>query len=142
MKDELIDKINFETELKSALLKEEIFLTFQPIFNLKDNSIRGFEVLVRWNSPKLGMVGSAKFIPVAEELGMIVSLGEWIIKTACKTFKKLQTKYGIKKILSIVAEGIEEEVKVIVIIEVESKKFILKNMVRKTKILVFIFMGA
>lgn len=101
MKEELIDKINFETELKLVLFKEEIFLTFQPIFNLKDNSIRGFEVLVRWNSSKLGMVGPAKFIPVAEELGMIVSLGEWIIKTACKTFKKLQTKYGIKKILSI-----------------------------------------
>ena len=101
MKKELLDKINFENELKSALPNEEIFLVFQPIHDLKDLSLRGFEALVRWNSPKLGMVSPAKFIPVAEELGLIISLGEWIIKTACKTFKNIQMKYNIQAVLSI-----------------------------------------
>ena len=101
MKRELLDKINFETELKSALTKDEIYLVFQPIYNLKTDKIRGFEVLARWNSPILGMVSPAKFIPVAEELGMIVSLGEWIIKTACKAYKNLQIKYNLEGVLSI-----------------------------------------
>ncbi len=101
MKYELLEKINFETELKSALPDKEIFLVFQPICNLKNNNIRGFEVLARWNSLKLGMISPAKFIPVAEELGMIVSLGEWIIKTACTAFKNLQVKYNMEAVLSI-----------------------------------------
>jgi diguanylate cyclase (GGDEF)-like protein len=100
MKKELIDKIIFENELKSALSKEEISLEFQPICNLKNNTIRGYEALVRWYSKELGMVSPVKFIPVAEELGLIVSLGEWIIKTACKSFKKFQT-YNMEAVLSI-----------------------------------------
>jgi diguanylate cyclase (GGDEF)-like protein len=101
MKNELLDKIYFETELKSALPNEEIFLVFQPIYNLKENHIRGFETLIRWNSSKLGMVTPDQFIPVAEELGMIVPLGEWIIKTACKTFKNIQSQYNIEAVLSV-----------------------------------------
>ncbi|MBK1811259.1 EAL domain-containing protein [Clostridium sp. YIM B02505] len=101
MKKELLDKINFETKLKSALWNDEIFLVFQPIYSLKEHKIRGFETLVRWQSPELGMVSPATFIPVAEEIGIIISLGEWIIRTACESFKNLQSIYNIDAILSI-----------------------------------------
>jgi diguanylate cyclase (GGDEF)-like protein len=101
MKKEIIDKINFETKLKSALCNEEIFLVFQPIYSLKEHKIRGFETLVRWQSQELGMVSPVRFIPVAEEIGMIITLGEWIIRTACKSFKNLQNIYNIDAILSI-----------------------------------------
>lgn len=101
MKNELLERVSFETELKSAIMNNEIFLAFQPIYNLKEDKIRGFELLARWNSAKFGMVNPAKFIKVAEEIGMIVALGEWIIKTACKSFKKLQTRYNLEAVLSV-----------------------------------------
>jgi diguanylate cyclase (GGDEF)-like protein len=101
MKKEIIDKVNFETELKTALQKEEFFLVYQPIYNLKEKTIRGFEVLTRWNSPNLGFVSPDRFIRVAEELGLIIPLGEWIIRTACKTFRDLQEKHKLEGLLSI-----------------------------------------
>ncbi|MDF2869163.1 MAG: rane protein containing diguanylate cyclase domain [Anaerocolumna sp.] len=101
MKKEIIDKVNFETELKTALQNEEFFLVYQPIYNLKEKTIRGFEVLTRWNSPNLGFVSPDRFIRVAEELGLIIPLGEWIIRTACKTFRDLQEKHKLEGLLSI-----------------------------------------
>lgn len=101
MKEELLEKLTLENELKSSFYNDEFFLVFQPIYNLRTGQIRGFETLVRWNSPVLGMVSPDKFIPVAEELGIIIPLGEWIIRTACKTFKRLQDKYKLDTVLAI-----------------------------------------
>ncbi|WP_238882078.1 bifunctional diguanylate cyclase/phosphodiesterase [Clostridium sp. YIM B02551] len=101
MKKELLDKINFEAKLKSALHKDEFFLVFQPIYSLSEHKIRGFEALVRWQSPELGMVSPGEFIPVAEDLGIIVPLGEWIIRTACKSFKNIQDTYNKDIVLSL-----------------------------------------
>jgi diguanylate cyclase (GGDEF)-like protein len=69
-----------DADLHDALLNEEFVLQFQPIVNLKDLSLAGFEALIRWQHPKLGTLGPAHFIPLAEETGLISALGDWIIQ--------------------------------------------------------------
>lgn len=81
-------KIQLEKELRKALINNELELYYQPKMNLKENKIIGFEALIRWNNEKLGRMVPNEFIKIAEETGLIVSIGEWIINTACKQLKK------------------------------------------------------
>lgn len=77
-----------ESELAKALQQNEFFLQYQPQVNTKTKQIIGFEALVRWNHPKLGMVSPEQFIPIAEETGFIIELGHWILRSACQEAKK------------------------------------------------------
>ncbi len=72
-----------EQDLRRALANGEFELFYQPIVNLKDNRISAFEALLRWRHPERGMVSPGEFIPVAEEMGLIIPLGEWVLRTAC-----------------------------------------------------------
>ncbi|HEY9453319.1 MAG TPA: EAL domain-containing protein [Bradyrhizobium sp.] len=74
-----------EQDLRKALPAGEFELHYQPVVNLASNEISGFEALVRWNHPIRGMISPADFIPLAEEIGFIVPMGEWIIRQACTT---------------------------------------------------------
>jgi diguanylate cyclase (GGDEF)-like protein len=73
-----------EMDLRSALVNAEFELYYQPLVNLKSNEISAFEALVRWNHPTRGLVSPADFIPVAEETGLIIPLGEWVLRRACE----------------------------------------------------------
>jgi diguanylate cyclase (GGDEF)-like protein len=74
-----------EQDLRKALPAGEFELHYQPVVNLASKEISGFEALVRWNHPIRGMISPADFIPLAEEIGFIVPMGEWIIRQACAT---------------------------------------------------------
>jgi diguanylate cyclase (GGDEF)-like protein len=72
-----------EMDLRSALVNAEFELYYQPLVNLMTKEITAFEALVRWNHPTRGLVSPADFIPVAEETGLIIPLGEWVLRRAC-----------------------------------------------------------
>jgi diguanylate cyclase (GGDEF)-like protein len=72
-----------ELDLRKAIANSEFELYYQPILYLQTGKVSGFEALVRWNHPEKGMISPADFIPVAEETGLILPLGEWVLRTAC-----------------------------------------------------------
>ena len=101
MKDEILLKIEKEHRLLVALRNEEFFLVFQPIYETENARLRGFEVLIRWLSPELGLVNPLDFIPLAEEMGLINSIGEWVLVSACEKIKNLQEQMDAEFIVSV-----------------------------------------
>ena len=74
-----------EQDLRKALPAGEFELYYQPVVNLASQTVSGFEALIRWNHPQRGLVSPGTFIPLAEEIGFIVPMGEWVIREACAT---------------------------------------------------------
>lgn len=85
MLDRAVGRLIMESDLRRALDRNEFFLEFQPILTLENDSLSGFEALVRWNHPHKGVVPPADFIPLAEETGLIKVLGLWVIDEALET---------------------------------------------------------
>ncbi|MGY6530311.1 MAG: EAL domain-containing protein [Cyanobacterium sp.] len=93
MHTELVQKLQLESYLRQALDNKELELFYQPIIDLKTGKIAGFEALIRWFNPTLGFISPVKFIPIAEENGLIISLGDWIFRTAAHQAKLWEDKY-------------------------------------------------
>jgi diguanylate cyclase (GGDEF)-like protein len=84
MNKDLADRRQIEVDLREAIERNELELHYQPIINLRHNAVSGFEALARWRHPVKGMVPPAVFIPVAEDSGLVVPLGEWALMEACR----------------------------------------------------------
>ncbi len=93
MRGKALTLLQLENDLRKAIKQEEFILHYQPIISLQDNKIKGFEVLVRWRHPQKGIISPGKFIPLAEETGLIVPLGFWVLKEACQQMYNLQVQF-------------------------------------------------
>lgn len=96
-----VNLLQLETDLRRAVERQEFLIYYQPIMSLQTGQVRGFEALVRWRHPKHGLISPLDFIPVAEETGLIIPIGQWVLAEACRQMCEWQKEFPTYPPLSI-----------------------------------------
>jgi diguanylate cyclase (GGDEF)-like protein/PAS domain S-box-containing protein len=105
IREAMFERFFLENSLRMALENKEFLLYFQPQFNIEDKTVSGAEVLIRWNQPSMGIISPAKFIPIAEESGLITQIGEWVLEQSCIIMKRWQEEKKPIKTISVNVSG-------------------------------------
>lgn len=112
MHQQALQRLELENALRRALQQQEFTLHYQPIIALSTGELAGFEALVRWQHPDNGTVSPADFIPIAEDTGLIVPLGAWVLKEACRQMAHWQTEFtqaaGLKISVNLSVEQLKD----------------------------------
>jgi len=101
MRDRIMARLALETDLRRAVQDEEFLVHYQPIDELKDGRLIGFEALARWQHPERGLLSPAEFIPLAEETGLIIHIDRWVLREACRQLKSWQDIYPANPALTM-----------------------------------------
>jgi len=101
LRTEAISRLELENDLRRAVERQEFQLYYQPIFSLDPPVLMGFEALIRWNHPERGLLLPGEFIHVAEESGIILQMGEWVLNEACGQMKKWREEFPDQSRLAI-----------------------------------------
>ena len=101
MHQHAVERLNLETDLRNALDRKEFRVHYQPISSIETGQITGFEALVRWQRPGVGLVGPDKFIKAAEETGLILAIGKWVLHEACQQTRAWQSRHSSHSQLTI-----------------------------------------
>ena len=96
-----IQKLTLQSKMTTALLENSFSQYYQPQFDINTGKLRGFEALIRWTDAELGNIPPSIFIPIAEETGLIIPIGRWILRTAVKTLKTWQEKFHFDGVMSV-----------------------------------------
>jgi EAL domain-containing protein (putative c-di-GMP-specific phosphodiesterase class I) len=96
-----VSRLQLESDLRQAVEQNEFCVYYQPIMALETGRLAGFEALVRWNHPRRGVISPADFVPVAEETGLIVPIGQWVLEEACKKVREWQIASPSHRSLSL-----------------------------------------
>ena len=105
--EEFLGNVEMENKLRNAVSSESFLLYYQPQFDVRTGKMRGVEALIRWRDEDGHMISPAEFIPLAEKSGLIVSIGNWVLKKSISTFARWKEKYDYDMILSINISAIQ-----------------------------------
>ncbi len=101
MHRQAVNVLDLENALRRAIERNELRLHFQPIVSLSSRGIRGFEALVRWMHPEKGLIPPSQFVPIAEETGLIIPIGQWVALEACRQLKRFSSALPGRKTLKM-----------------------------------------
>jgi diguanylate cyclase (GGDEF)-like protein/PAS domain S-box-containing protein len=93
MRDRILDRLMLENDLRFSFERKELCLVYQPIVSITDQRITGFEALIRWQHPERGILSPGDFIPLAEETGLILPIGRWVLQESCRQLKAWQEEF-------------------------------------------------